>query len=267
MAFSHIDIEETFSDFVEEIGGIVSDRVPSKGNKAVNADYIFHDDKVIIELKLLKEDPSKNKNWHKSIQQKQHKWLQTGDVTLAELQRSIKADQINLLPDKCYNDILKLYMRPIKYQIETANKQIKATKRNLDLPDHKGLLIIGSDGNYFLQPKHVRHFVARILKNELLYKSINTAIYFTANVVTTRPNDPTFSRLWVNLYRDKSHFENVPLQFLKRLYEGWAEYYRKITGIELDILSNLDEQGITEEDHLEDTVFVVPPPRIQRVDS
>ena len=54
-----IDIEEVFSDFVEEHGGIVSDRVPSKGNKPSNADYIFHEGKVIVELKLLKEDPSK----------------------------------------------------------------------------------------------------------------------------------------------------------------------------------------------------------------
>ena len=49
-----IDVEEVFSDFVENYGGVVSDLVPGKGQKASNADFIFYGGKVIAELKTLK---------------------------------------------------------------------------------------------------------------------------------------------------------------------------------------------------------------------
>lgn len=234
----------------------MSDRTPTKGNRSPNADYIFHDDKVIVEMKLLKENPFKNKDWLKSFEKKKRQWLASSRITPSELRLITQVDQ---LPDNLFRDIIKLYGRPIKYQIERANKQIKATKETLDLDDYKGLVLIGSDGNYFLQPRHVRFFISNILNNRLLYKSISTAVYFTANVVTTRPNDPTFTRLWINLYRDNVHFENVPLSFLKRLYEGWAEFYKNVTGLDLAVLSEMNEQGITEQDQLDNTNFLLPP--------
>jgi hypothetical protein len=251
-----IDIEEVFADFVEDFGGIVSDRASTRGNKPANADYIFHEDKIVAEMKLLKEDPFKNKDWNKSFEKKKRQWLDSGRITLLELQR---ITQVNQLPANLYRDIIKLYGRPIKYQIERANKQIKATKETLNLNDYKGLVLIGSDGNYFLQPRHVRYFIASILDNELIYKSINTVIYFTANVVTTRPGDPTFTRLWINLYRDKEHFQNVPLSFLKRLYEGWVDFYKSVTGIDLAVLSEMNAEGISENDQLEQTNFLLLP--------
>ena len=250
-----IDIEEVFADFVEGFGGIVSDRQEANANKPSNADYIFHEDKIVMELKLLKENPFRNKDWLKSFEKKKRQWLQEERITPSELSR---ITQVNQLPDNLYRDILKLYGRPIKYQIERANKQIKATKATLNLPNYKGLVLIGSDGNYFLQPRHVAFFVARILNNELIYKSINTAIYLTVNVVTTRPDDPTFSRLWVHLYRDKDHFENVPLSFLKRFYREWVEYYKTVTGLDLAVLSEMNEEGLSEESYLNEAEFVLP---------
>jgi len=255
MSNSDIDIEEVFADFVEDFGGIVSDRTPTKGNRSANADYIFHEDKVVMEMKLLKENPFKNKDWLKSFEKKKRQWLQTERITPSDLR---KITQVNQLPDALYRDISKLYGRPVKYQIERANKQIKAIKETLNLADYKGLVLIGSDGNYFLQPRHVRYFISNVLNNELLYKSINTAIYFTANVVTTRPGDPTFTRLWINLYRDKTHFENVPLSFLKRLYEGWVGFFKNVTGLDRAVLSEMNAEGITEEDQLDNTNFLMP---------
>ncbi|MEK6278772.1 MAG: hypothetical protein AABN95_00300 [Acidobacteriota bacterium] len=251
-----IDIEETFGDFVEEFGGIVSDRLPRKPDQPRNADFIFNEGKVIAELKQLKEDPFKNKDFRKSFEKKNREWLDKGYITSVELQ---KVTSIKQLPDKCYDDILKLYMRPVKYAIEEANKQIKATKASLGVADYKGLVMIASDGNYFLEPYSIRFFVGRLLNNPNKYRSINTGLYFTANIVTVRPDDPSFSRLWVRLYRDKDYFENVSLDFLNRLYNGWFKHYQQVTGITLDNINETNEEGITEIDMLEQTRFVKPP--------
>jgi hypothetical protein len=208
-----VDVETVFADFVEENGGVVSDRSGNAPDKPKNADYIFQDAKVVAELKLLKDDPFTNKDFLNSREKKVKEWLQRGQITQEEL---AKVTQINQLPDNLYRDIVKLYARPIKYHLEKANTQIKATKQNMNLEEHKGLVFLTSDGNYFLEPRHVRQIAADVL-NLGKYSSINTVVHLTVNVVTTRPDDQTLSRLWVNLYRDKNYFENVPLPFLKDL--------------------------------------------------
>jgi hypothetical protein len=75
-----IDVETTFADFVEEYGGIVSDRFGVAPDKPKNADYVFHEAKVVAELKLLQDDPLKNKDFLKSREKKTREWLQKGYI-------------------------------------------------------------------------------------------------------------------------------------------------------------------------------------------
>ncbi len=251
---SVVDIEEAFGNFLEEQGAEVSDRILAGPNKPKNPDYVFRDDKIIAELKLLKTDPFLNRDFIKSFEEKKRNWVKKGYITQEEMS---KVTTISQLPAFCYDDIVKLYMRPIKNHIDSANKQIKAMKERLKLEDYKGLLFIGSDGNYFIQPRHARHFIAELLKSGL-FSSINTVVYLTVNMITTIPGDPTFSRLWINLYRDKDKFESVPVVFLKDLYQKWFDYYKNLAGIELDDLGEMNDEGLTEKDLLKDAEFVKP---------
>jgi hypothetical protein len=146
MAHPIIDVEEVFSDFVEEYGGVVSDRVTGKRQKTSNADFIFHESKVIAELKILKEDPFSSPEFRKSRKKKMQHWLQNGDITLEAL-KQVKT--LGDLPPKCYRDAEKLYTRPVRTHLEKANQQIKSTKQTEQVEDYKGLLILVSDGNYF----------------------------------------------------------------------------------------------------------------------
>ena len=254
MSFSNIDVEEVFADFVEEYGGIVSDRLPSEGPKTTNADYIFYEAKVVAELKILRDDPFKNKEFRKSHARIEKECVERGYITLDQL---MKVTRVKELPDKCRTMFEKLYVRPLKTHVEKANKQIKATKVELKLADYKGLLILISDGNYFLDPKNIRMGLSGLLANR--YSSINTVSYLTVNMVTTRPDDPHLSRLWINLWRDSDKPENeVPLPFLNDLYDKWANHYSKVTGILLRKISEMNERGITEVDVLKSTRFVRP---------
>jgi hypothetical protein len=255
MFIPNIDIEEAFEDFFEEYGAEVSDKVLAGANVPTNPDYIFHEEKIIAELKILKVDPFRNKDFVKSLEKKKREWVQKGYITASELSRVTRLKQ---LPDKPYKDAIKLYMGPVKRHIEKANDQIKKTKTRRGLDEFKGLLLLASDGNYLLEPEAIRNFVATVLRNPGMYRSINTVLYFTVNTVTTKPDDSTFVRLWVNLWRDKEHFENVPLPFLNKLYDGWVERYKTLTGLDLKKLSNMNEEGITEVDDLPKTKLVRP---------
>ena len=101
--FSNIDVEQTFGDFVEHYGGDVSDRIP--GKKTLNADYIFHREKVVAELKVLREDPYRNKEFKKSHAKKEKMWIDKGWISPTELR---KVTRLKELPDRCYRDIEKL---------------------------------------------------------------------------------------------------------------------------------------------------------------
>ncbi len=251
-----VDVEKEFAAFLEACGAQISDKTLSGPNKPTNSDYIFHDEVVVAELKLLKQNPFENKDFLNSFESKKLEWVKKRFITPAELERVTKISQ---LPDECYNDILKLYMSSVKQHIKSANDQIKKTKARLGLHNYKGLLFIGSEGNYFLQPEHIRHFIARILNPSDVYKSINTVVYLTVNVPTIRPDDPTLSRLWVNLYRDEDYFENVSVAFLKTLYNGWVSHYQNVTQMYIKNLSDMDERGRTQRDLLKDTVLIRSP--------
>jgi hypothetical protein len=255
MSLPIIDVEKEFADFLEQLGAEISDKTLTGPNKPKNSDYIFHDEKVVAELKLLKKNPFENKDFLKSFVNKQEEWIKRGYITSAELKRVTKISQ---LPDKCYDDVLKLYMSSVKQHIKSANDQIKKTKARMNLDSYKGLLFLGSEGNYFLQPEHIRYFVARILNPPDVYTSINTVVYLTVNVPTIRPDDPTFARLWINLYRDEDHFENVSVPFLKKLYNEWVSYYQNATKLDIQNFSEMDEHGRTERDLLKGTILIKP---------
>jgi len=257
MAYPIIDVEEAFSDFVEEYGGVVSDRVLEKRHKASNADFIFHESKVIAELKILKEDPFSSAEFRKSRNKKIQQWVQNGDITLEAL-KAVKT--LGDLPPKCYRDAEKLYTRSVKTHLEKANQQIKSTKQTEQIEDYKGLLILVSDGNYLLQPKDIRLAVGRLLANPNRFRSINSVLYMTVNVTTERPNEPAPARLWVGLYRDLDNMENeVPAKFLDDLYDKWADYFFSVTGIVLNKISEVNDQGLSENDFLVDTKLIKAP--------
>jgi hypothetical protein len=251
--FSNIDVEQTFADFVEEYGGVVSDRTP--GKKTLNADYIFHDAKVVAELKVLKDNPFTSKEFRKSLDKKTKQWIRDGYITPTQLKR---VQKLKDLPDKCWRDTEKLYVRPLKTHVEKANRQIKSTKQSEQIEDYKGLLILVSDGNYLLEPKNIRLAIGRLLEDDNRYRSINTVLYLTVNMLTQRPDEPTHSRLWTNLYRSENQANDVSTHFLDDLYDKWAEYFSKVTGIPIRKVFEVNEEGITEVDLLKDTKFVRP---------
>lgn len=247
-----IDIEVFFDDFVEEYGGEVSDRILTGPNKPRNADYIFHNEEVVAELKVLR-DPLRNRAFKKSSQNKQREWVRKGYITLQELNR-IKT--IGELPEKCYRDIKKLYSRSLEVHIKSANKQIRDTKERLSLEDYKGLLFLVSDGNYLLQPKFIRYNVAILLDKPTVFRSINTVVYMTINMLTIRSDDQRPSMLWIDLYRKE--LDKVPTEVLNNLFEGWASHYKKATGTDIRKEYEVNEEGITAENLLDDTRFSTP---------
>lgn len=55
-AYPRIDVEETLDDVIRDYGGVVLKEKLPKSPRFNNADYIFHFEKIVGELKCLNDD-------------------------------------------------------------------------------------------------------------------------------------------------------------------------------------------------------------------
>jgi hypothetical protein len=72
-------------------------------------------------------------------------------------------------------------------------------------------------------------------------------------MLTFRDHPPSPSGVRRLLY-----LRNVPVPFLKDIYQHWFDYYRNFTGIEIKDLHELNDEGLTETDLLTDAEFITP---------
>src|SRR2546423_2154802 len=137
-----IDIQKTFSDFVEVFGGEVTDRtVRPTANLPKNADFIFRKDNIVAELKCLEEDLESKEEFKHKRQALVDKWASAKIIHPPLPGEMIYTKE---LPEECQRDLTNLYGRPIKTHIQSANRQIRQTTSDLNMPTSKGLLLLAN---------------------------------------------------------------------------------------------------------------------------
>ena len=124
--------------------------------------------------------------------------------------------------------VRKLYEDPLKAAVKKANKQIKETKRALDLPEFKGLLIIANNNNTALDPRHARELIFRLLSKET-FSGINSVLYLTAG-------QPVLVDGWdlghaiLDIHRVPK-MPAVDPEFIGKLREQWIRALSKVLGM------------------------------------
>src|SRR6266404_212474 len=83
------------------------------------------------------------------------------------------------LPPACQLELEQQINQRLRKVITKADKHIRVTKETIGLSDAKGLLLLVSDGNYFLRPEQVLGLTGRILGTR--FSNINSVVYFTVN--------------------------------------------------------------------------------------
>lgn len=171
------NFEEYFGDFIREFGGIV---LPE--GEAESADFLFPQDNVVAELKTLQED----------ARQEHANKLQAlvADWAKRRLMIMFGTNMISLqkLNPTCQREWLHILQAPVERIIRKANRQIRTTKRTLQRPDAKGLLMIANDGNLLhTSPADYMILVSRVLckktpTGELQYPNILGVVYFSYRI-------------------------------------------------------------------------------------
>lgn len=233
-------VEEVFDDFVKTFGGRLVRDLIENIQPSSNADYLFEDPGVVAELKCLERETF-NDDYKRKMQQLTEDWARRRLLIVFGTRR------INLksIPQECQLEWLRLLETPLQnHVIASANKQIRATKKQLGKPTAKGLLLLVSDGNFSLQPADVLALVSRILnkrtgEGERQYSNIHGIAYFSLNMRIQVPGLEPSATFWMGGSRDVT--DTLLQEFIDSLDKAWHEYFSRLYGQEIPRVTVQDE--------------------------
>lgn len=217
-----IDIEGSFSNVVRTFGGEVLEDTFGTSLEFSNADYIFRDQNVIGELKRLVDDKSTDEDVQAKIQAKFDSWMRDGTIGPIYGRNMINSRS---LPERCQRELMDVFKPALQRRILKANKQIRETASALGMSEAKGLLFIANDGNYALEADAAIYLINRILG--ISCRSINSVVYFTANMGASSPIAEKQVFVWIHAIRQKI-IDPVDQDFVMRLFDAWRSHLEKL---------------------------------------
>jgi hypothetical protein len=123
-----------------------------------------------------------------------------------------------------------LARRQIEHTIRQANKQIRSTKKSLNRPEAKGLVLLVNEGNYFAHPAEALYLISRVMQDHFLESAIDGVVYFTVNMAAKRPDNDRELSFWVPMYRGEA---GDLADFVNHLGSEWGAFHAKVAGQEM----------------------------------
>ena len=164
--------ELTFNAFVERVGGLRIDTLHPNLD-VQNADYIFPDEKVIVELKTIETEVGNTDQFREKMSVINRRLFAKHKKTPLAFDSKVTAEYLK--------GFIDLYRAPLARIVKKANAQIKSTKHNLGYADHQGVILIINDRLRELPPRFMLATLARILNGS--NSSIRAMIYLTNHYV------------------------------------------------------------------------------------
>lgn len=214
----NLDIESVWQDFVRlQQGQVLSDDFGTSVDFA-NADFWFEKDRVIIELKEIQtEFLDKNKE---KIQDLINKYVEEDSLSLKDI-------FVSNFPDSFWNDYVRLVRPAISRILRKANKQIKETKKYLEHPEARGIVVLVNDGFTSFSAQTVLSLVCNILVNS--YSSIDGFVLLTVNSYVAIEDSNIPRQIWMPSYSPELEYTSLPY-FVNELGREWRKYLDTLIG-------------------------------------
>jgi hypothetical protein len=219
-----INVESTFSEFVRTFrnGQIIRDHMPDAPVMMPNADYLFPEDNIFVELKTLEEDGADPETYSKRLVAAYERHGYSGSDLFGHLFRGEPT------PDAVGQDMLNRLRRPIVEAVKKANKQIRASKRFFDRASACGVVLVANSANYGLSPAGMLSVIggaaARLDDNH-----VDAAVYFTPNVYHDIDGSDIAYQVWTPSYRDEQGIDQL-VEFVNDLGRKWGDFVEAATG-------------------------------------
>jgi hypothetical protein len=202
--------EPTIDEFVRTVGGTRVDvLIPSPAFQ--NADYLFSQPRVIVELKIFETEFGKTREF-----QLKRDALIRRHVAENDLRGPLLGQPY---PRQFLMDMLELFRPPLARITKKANRQVRETKTHLGIPDAGGVLICVNDNFRELNPVTIVGALSRILNGSC--SSIDALVYLTNHYVDV-PGSNYANLLWIPRYREKAPIALV--EFVNWLGRQWGNF-------------------------------------------
>ncbi len=241
-----IPVESSMRVFVKSIGGELVEELLPTANPPLQADYLFRQPVVVTELKCLETDWMSQAPYKESLRTLAIKWAgkglipSSGTVTL----------ELQTVPEECRRDWLGLLKKPVHGILRQANRQVKQTKLELDLPSAQGVLLLVNEAVPLPPPElmNLIHGVLRRCKQDKItpiFSSLHWVVLFSVNRPMRLKTSQRETHYWLPVYRDVC--DAGVEDFLRRFRESWFVYFGKLAGlpIEKQSLGKADLDAIT----------------------
>lgn len=212
--YPHIDVEPWFTEMVRAypMAQVLTDII--RQPDFLNADFLFHHERIVGELKCVEIDNTSSPNNQAKINAVLDKYFAEGKIKTKE----ITEENWPTLSREFQNEIYNITTNSIKARIEKANRQIKETKEKLGLSSYKGCLIIANDGIVSYPPAAFMWAIFRLLLNH--YTGIDCFIFFSANVLGVPKGINVPLHFWHAL--DMERNGKMDMSFATRLFASWS---------------------------------------------
>jgi hypothetical protein len=217
-------LQARFTEFVlSQRGERVADLMPKDRRLPLNADYLLWDRSVVAELKCLTKDRYHEKERGDKFLKLYASWVHRGlkprlpPTPPGQLRRHIL--DTDGLPMKEQRKAAAIFNAPFKAPIGHASRQIRATKRDLNLPNAKGLLIVANLADASLPPKTAWEGIGYEIAQHT-NGTFASAIYISP--VADRRHGPNGPNLWMS--GSCANQEGVDPQLLHNLCVAWDAF-------------------------------------------
>lgn len=221
------DVELFCDGVVSECGGQRVDEILSKGHQVPNADYIFEVHGVVAELKCLEKDQYTDPVINKKMDRLLNDWHEKGLPFKVQRDPSTNSMRIDNITPSQSEQILLLHRKPIHKHVVKANKQIRETKRALNRPDLKGLLLMANNNNAVMSV-HTLECVISYSLAEGACSSIDGYVLFAPNSFARMPGIRTAVMPWV--IRQRGGHPEVGYELGESLSRVWSDHFARLTG-------------------------------------
>jgi hypothetical protein len=189
----------------------------------INADYVFHSERIIAELKCLADDNSDSIKRQEKLNALLDTNFNEGKIKTKILDESTWKD----FPLHLQRDIASLFSPSIRARIKKADIQIRETKANCGMNYYSGLLILANDGLVTMPPAAFIEVAMRYITNNLHH--IDCFIYLTVNLFTRVEGMAMPVLFWMPMSLQKP--SKISDTFLRNLFDNWRSRVDKKWGI------------------------------------
>jgi hypothetical protein len=235
----YLPVEPLFDRIIEGAGGVRVDALLGKVPDWENADYVFQETKVVVELKEIQTDINADRELSERIGAIHYKHRARLGVLFGR--QSIRIDK---LPDDIRNEMVVPFQRRIEGPIKKAARQLKETKAKLGLSEGCGILVVVNDASTFLTPDVAHFFFSRILAGQ--HSAIDLVVYCSVNMLLHSEGVPEGGCFWWAM--PVPGRRTPPDGFVEKLCANWKREIDEAVGVaggEKHFSPDLSDSGAT----------------------